>query len=58
MLALICSVLRVLGSPPLPNARQLEFMEMETIQFMHFNVDTAWKPSTCHALLCAAVLRA
>lgn len=33
------------GAPPLPNARQLEFMEMETIQFMHFNVDTAWNPS-------------
>ena len=21
-----------------------DFMEMETIQFMHFNVDTAWQP--------------
>ena len=32
------------ASPPLPNARQLDFMEMETAQFMHFNVDTAWTP--------------
>jgi alpha-L-fucosidase len=32
------------GAYVLPNERQLDFMEMETIQFMHFNVDTAWKP--------------
>ena len=34
-----------LSKPPLPTARQLDFMELETIQFMHFNVNTAWKPS-------------
>jgi alpha-L-fucosidase len=32
------------ADPPLPNARQLEFMELETTQFMHFNVDTSWQP--------------
>jgi len=32
------------AGPPLPNARQLDFMAMETTQFMHFNVDTAWTP--------------
>lgn len=26
------------SGPPLPTQRQLDFMEMETVQFMHFNV--------------------
>ena len=30
---------------PLPNKRQLEFMDMETIQFMHFSIPTFWQPS-------------
>jgi hypothetical protein len=30
--------------PPLPTARQLEFMELETIQFMHFSIPTSWQP--------------
>lgn len=30
---------------PIPNARQLEFMEMEFVQFMHFGAPTFWKPS-------------
>eukprot|EP01065_Artemidia_motanka_P032943 TRINITY_DN39921_c0_g1_i1.p1 TRINITY_DN39921_c0_g1~~TRINITY_DN39921_c0_g1_i1.p1 ORF type:complete len:524 (+),score=162.30 TRINITY_DN39921_c0_g1_i1:65-1573(+) len=29
---------------PLPNAEQLEFMEMETVQFMHFGIPTFWNP--------------
>ena len=29
---------------PLPNARQLDFMELETIQFMHFGLPTFWDP--------------
>jgi alpha-L-fucosidase len=28
----------------LPNARQLDFMELETIQFMHFGIPTFWNP--------------
>jgi len=31
------------GGPPLPSAKQLEWMELETIQFMHFSIPTAWK---------------
>lgn len=45
MLASLLVTNLVCGAPPLPTARQLEFMEMETIQFMHYNVDTSWKPS-------------
>ena len=33
------------GAMPLPNARQLAFMELETIQFMHFSLPTFWDPS-------------
>ena len=33
-----------LGAPALPNARQLEFMELEISQFMHFGINTAWQP--------------
>eukprot|EP01083_Nonionella_stella_P020491 56812_1 len=29
---------------PIPNQRQLEFMEMETIQFMHYGIPTYWDP--------------
>jgi hypothetical protein len=29
------------SGPPLPTPRQLEFMELEMVQFMHFNVDTS-----------------
>ena len=29
---------------PVPTARQLEFMELETIQFMHFGLPTFWEP--------------
>ena len=43
--ALVLLVGGALAAPPLPTARQLDFMELETIQFMHFNVDTAWQPS-------------
>ena len=35
---------RTIATPPLPTAAQLAFMDMDTIQFMHFSVDTAWKP--------------
>ena len=27
---------------PVPNKRQLDFMEQETIQFMHFGINTFW----------------
>jgi len=33
---------RASTGPALPNARQLDFMELEFTQFMHFGVDTAW----------------
>ena len=33
------------GGVPLPNARQLEWMDLETIQFMHWSIPTFWKPS-------------
>ena len=29
---------------PVPNERQLSFMEFETIQFMHFGIPTFWDP--------------
>lgn len=46
MLPLWVSVLLcVVGGVPLPNARQLDFMEMEFTQFMHFSIPTFWKPS-------------
>jgi hypothetical protein len=32
------------SGPPLPTARQLEWMDLETIQFMHFSIPTAWNP--------------
>ena len=50
MLASLLVTNLVCGAPPLPTARQLEFMEMETIQFMHYNVDTSWKPSRLEGL--------
>jgi hypothetical protein len=43
-LALLALCLISTVAYPLPNARQLDFMELETSQFMHFNVDTAWHP--------------
>jgi hypothetical protein len=42
-LALCLSALLARAAPPLPNQRQLDFMELEFTQFMHFNVDTAWQ---------------
>jgi alpha-L-fucosidase len=36
----------VAASPPIPNERQLAFMDLETTQFMHFGIDTHWKPPT------------
>ena len=48
MLALLGVAVVVAGGPPLPNAAQLEFMDLEFIQFMHFGVDTAWKVCTDH----------
>lgn len=32
------------GSLPKPNARQLEFMDLELSQFMHFGIPTFWDP--------------
>ena len=29
---------------PIPNERQLRFMEFETVQFMHFGIPTFWDP--------------
>ena len=29
---------------PLPNPRQLEFMDLELAQFMHFGIPTFWDP--------------
>ena len=29
---------------PLPNQRQLDFMDLETVQFMHFGIPTFWNP--------------
>ena len=46
MLSAAVAVLAVTHtSPALPNARQLDFMELEISQFMHFGVDTAWEPN-------------
>ena len=42
---LLLAVWLASGAPALPNQRQLEFMELEISQFMHFGVDTAWKPT-------------
>eukprot|EP00038_Savillea_parva_P005285 m.150703 g.150703 ORF g.150703 m.150703 type:complete len:549 (-) comp11686_c1_seq4:98-1744(-) len=33
---------------PRPNPAQLAFMDLDTIQFMHWGVDTAWKPPTSY----------
>lgn len=33
-------------TPPAPNYRQAQFMELETIQFMHFGIPTFWDPPT------------
>ena len=33
------------GALPVPNARQLEWMDLETIQFMHWSIPTFWTPS-------------
>lgn len=44
-LALLRAAPLCFAAPPLPNERQLQFMEMEFVQFMHFGVDTAWLPS-------------
>jgi len=35
-------------SVPVPNARQLAFMDLEAIQFMHFGVDTFWQPPAAY----------
>ena len=32
------------ATPAIPNQRQLEFMELEFTQFMHFGVPTFWDP--------------
>merc|ERR1719329_893419 len=41
--ATLCNVQATI---PRPTPRQLDFMELEFTQFMHFNVDTAWQPSS------------
>ena len=38
------AVVALASGYPVPNARQLDFMEIETMQFMHFGIDTAWNP--------------
>ena len=35
-------------SPPRPNPRQLDFMEMEFAQFMHFGINTFWNASDAY----------
>ena len=37
-------VTAALAAPALPNSRQMDFMEIEISQFMHFGVNTAWQP--------------
>ena len=45
MLSAVAAVAAVASAaPPLPTPRQLDFMELEFIQFMHFSIPTAWKP--------------
>ena len=38
-------MLGVLSAAPLPSPRQLQFMELEFTQFMHFSIPTFWRPS-------------
>jgi hypothetical protein len=33
-----------LAAVPVPNTRQLEFMDLELTQFMHFGIPTFWDP--------------
>lgn len=44
-MALLAPLLASSTTLPLPNARQLEWMDLETIQFMHWSIPTFWKPS-------------
>jgi alpha-L-fucosidase len=43
VIAAACSGASAAG-PPLPTAKQLEWMDLETIQFMHFSIPTSWNP--------------
>jgi alpha-L-fucosidase len=36
--------LPLLAAVPLPNARQLDFMDLELTQFFHFSIPTFWDP--------------
>ena len=45
MMMIAAMAAAAVAGPPLPTPRQLEFMEMETVQFMHFNVDTVREPA-------------
>eukprot|EP00041_Stephanoeca_diplocostata_P015783 m.302730 g.302730 ORF g.302730 m.302730 type:complete len:514 (+) comp20152_c0_seq1:263-1804(+) len=38
------SALAAVNAIPMPNAQQLEFMDMELTQFMHFGIPTFWDP--------------
>lgn len=41
---MLTSASLALGSLPKPNQRQLDFMDMELSQFMHFGIPTFWDP--------------
>eukprot|EP00729_Bicosta_minor_P032324 gene32324-18931_t len=44
VLATVCMVAATPTLPAIPNQRQLDFMELEFTQFMHFGVPTFWDP--------------
>eukprot|EP00051_Salpingoeca_urceolata_P027593 m.482267 g.482267 ORF g.482267 m.482267 type:complete len:515 (+) comp22486_c0_seq1:4013-5557(+) len=42
--AVACCLALVVAEVPIPNERQLNFMDLEMSQFMHFGVPTFWDP--------------
>jgi hypothetical protein len=54
MLGVVMMGLAAAEGPPLPTSEQLHFMDMDTIQFMHFGIDTSWSPPTSY--LCVQTL--
>ena len=52
MLGVVMMGLAAAEGPPLPTSEQLQFMDMDTIQFMHFGIDTSWSPPISY--LCVA----
>ena len=54
MLGVVMMGLAAAEGPPLPTSEQLQFMDMDTIQFMHFGIDTSWSPPISY--LCVQTL--